>query len=548
MSSLRSHQLFRRAIETTRRQIETDAKRVSKLLTPILLRIAERLFDPDFSLGELERGWKLEARRSRFCRELGCRPKDYVFRRKMETAARLLRSSKLPIWKVAEGLEYRHRNFSRDFKRWSGVSPGAYRRSFPDFTDAVTSLTVDAALGARALAGDLERHEARRLVETIEQTAKPRPLVTLLRGGSEREWAECLWQALRPEPGEVIRRAIRQAVVFESPAFFHLLCEKSLEEGRQDRQRGIELAELALEALDANAATLAENLPALRAYAQAVIGNAHRLANDFPAADVAFHNCHRELARCSSSPDPWLAVEILGYEGALRRHQRRFEHALELLDRAVELGSTLEDRVPLIKALLQRVAVAGYGGRPEETLPDLLEALELLASVDEPLLETMAYQSLAVTYVFAGAFGAAAAVLPRAQILCEAHGNPLLQHQLETVAGLVRQGMGDLAGAGRHLTRARAGMISLRDRDHTAAVSMELAVVRFRQGRCSSAARLASEAIPLFASIQASRDVAAAHEMLREAIVRDRLTEEALLEARGCMRRLSHDPAHAFGR
>ncbi len=95
-----------------------------------------------------------------------------------------------------------------------------------------------------------------------------------------------VWPRLSGLPYESQRLVVQQ-YVFTSPELFDLLREKSRQEGRRDRQRGIELAELALLSLDVSAAALGERIHELRALGRAWLGNAKRLALDFPGAEEA---------------------------------------------------------------------------------------------------------------------------------------------------------------------------------------------------------------------------------------------------------------------
>lgn len=65
-----------------------------------------------------------------FSRVYGLAPRQYRSRMKLQRACELLREAGRPVAAVGEALGYADAaHFSRQFKRWSGVSPQQYRRS-----------------------------------------------------------------------------------------------------------------------------------------------------------------------------------------------------------------------------------------------------------------------------------------------------------------------------------------------------------------------------------------------------------------------------------
>ena len=96
----------------------------------------------------------------------------------------------------------------------------------------------------------------------------------------------------------------------------------------------LELANLAL--------SIAERVPGeegrrsrLMGYCWAHVGNARRVANDLSGADEAFtRTWDLWLAGADSGPDSLAEWRLLDLEASLRRAERRFQAALELLDKA----------------------------------------------------------------------------------------------------------------------------------------------------------------------------------------------------------------------
>ncbi|MCP4656819.1 MAG: hypothetical protein GY856_15525, partial [bacterium] len=142
-------------------------------------------------------------------------------------------------------------------------------------------------------------------------------------------------------------RAQREIVArypFTSPALFDLLRQKSRAEGRRDPERGIELAELAVLSLDVSAEALGERIHELRALGWAWVGNARRLALDFPEAEEAFEEAVAQVALVKDWENSAVAADVYAFKGALRIFQWRFKDALELLDASLAIFERVGDR------------------------------------------------------------------------------------------------------------------------------------------------------------------------------------------------------------
>ena len=94
----------------------------SHLDSPLLLeKTAERLHVSRSTLVRLFRD------------HLHCSPREYVFRRRMESAEYLLKHTDFSVKETAFRLGYCNQfHFSSEFKRWKGYPPAVYRKSRPD--------------------------------------------------------------------------------------------------------------------------------------------------------------------------------------------------------------------------------------------------------------------------------------------------------------------------------------------------------------------------------------------------------------------------------
>ncbi len=540
---------LQQAVNSTRDRIALDRQRVSSAVQVALEYIADNLLDPDLSVDRLLRVGKLtRTSRRRFRAELALSPKQYLIRCRMETAGWLLRNTEMEIWPIASALGYsRPRNFSRDYRHWSGQSPTEYRKA----KGAAHPLPArDAGLSLRiwwqAVVLALTPERAQRLIARLEELfpASPTVLVEIRAGANTDRLAETVWRALRRQPPEEQRHLLRHSIRCASPALFHLLGKKTLEEGRDDRQRGIYVAELAIESLEANADAYGDALADLRALGWARLGNARRLAQDFVGAEEDFGRADKAWDVPRPNRDHGIEGEIYSLLGTLRIFQRRFGEAFTLLDRAIGLSRAFDRTLVLARSLIQRAKLYDFRGEHEHAAVDLREVLQLLEEQDHPDLLLIAISNLATSQVWAGEYAAALELLPLIKSLCESFGDALKHHQVYWLEGLAHQGVNRIESAKSLLQKARHGFIQLNETDHAAAVSLDLAIFYHEQGHVSEILGLTGEAIQFFDAYQIRPDALAARELLRGAVATNNVTGEILQEARVCRDAIRRDPLY----
>lgn len=163
------------------------------------------------------------------------------------------------------------------------------------------------------------------------------------------------------------------------------LSARSEEASRDDPQAALEWAQLAVAA----ASGLREDEPApeewnveLRAYAQAVLGNAHRVRGGLDTAERAFDTAGEMLAAYEEDPPDFLPFRARAYRlgAALMRDRGRFAEALELLDAAAEAWEVVHPPRPEERArvLLEKARVRQELDDPEGALLEHHRFLELL--------------------------------------------------------------------------------------------------------------------------------------------------------------------------
>lgn len=122
---------LRSAATATLERIRKDEDRVGSKLKPLVGYIADHLFSPDLTVGQLKQacGIRDNSVALHFHREVGQPPHVYISRARIEVAVALMRQSNLPVWRVSELLGYSSiQVFSRAFFRLTGRRPLSVRK------------------------------------------------------------------------------------------------------------------------------------------------------------------------------------------------------------------------------------------------------------------------------------------------------------------------------------------------------------------------------------------------------------------------------------
>lgn len=193
----------------------------------------------------------------------------------------------------------------------------------------------------------------------------------------ERDDAPGLFVELFEQPAEDLDRdlLLRDSPRFQTWGVFELLVERSLEVSIQDPAFGEQLGLLALRLSDHLDPERygAERIADLRARAWAFVGNACRLRSDLQGAEEAFEQAYQQLKK--GTRDCLERAIFLDLKASLRRAQRRFDEALRLLQRAVDLFLAHGERHRAGRSLVKVSTVHDYAGSPEEAISALQESI-----------------------------------------------------------------------------------------------------------------------------------------------------------------------------
>ncbi|HEV7506703.1 MAG TPA: tetratricopeptide repeat protein [Thermoanaerobaculia bacterium] len=334
---------------------------------------------------------------------------------------------------------------------------------------------------------------------------------------------------------------------FHSWGLFELLIERSWETTAQDTLHAEELARLALrlgERLDP-ARYGAELIEDLKARAWAHIGNACRTRSDLYGAEAAFFSAVDHLDKGTGDAALERAI-LLDLLGSLRRDQRQFQEAVDLLRKAVAAFLKIGDRHRAGRSLINSATVHYHAGNPEESIPVLYESLDLIDADQEPRLLICARHNLATYLADAGRAVEARDLYRETRPLYRDFAEPFIQNRRQWLKGKIVRGLGNAARAESLFLKAREGFLAEGIPYDTALISLELATLYAEQGRTADLKRLAEEIVPVFASRKIHREALAALAFLKQAIEAEAASLEVIARVAAFLKRAENDPGLKF--
>lgn len=339
-----------------------------------------------------------------------------------------------------------------------------------------------------------------------------------------RAGAPALFQELMGHPAERWGLLVRNSVRFHSWGLAEVLLGRSKVALREDPGEAMHLANMGFEvALQLEAKK--EGYPFvqdLKARAFVFIATALRLRGDLPGAEAAFLKAEAFLAL--GSADPLERAQLMEYEAALLRAQRRFEEAGRLLREAIRIYRRSGEPESAGRALISQAKLVGDAGQPAEAIPLLQRAAALIDPDQDPRLMLCVQQNLLVYLVDAHAAEQAAALLPQVRRLAVRSGTRTDLLRLHWLSGRVAAGLGQTDRAEISLLKAREGFLADGNGFDVALICLDLALLYLTQNRSSEARHLALHSVSYFEAVQVHREALAALVLLRAAAEQETLT------------------------
>lgn len=358
-----------------------------------------------------------------------------------------------------------------------------------------------------------------------------------------RREAGKLWEELRRLPARDRTERVETEPRFQTWALCERLCAESEKAAGDHAGRALELAELAL-----RVATLMPGEEAWRSrvqgYAWAFVGNARRVASRLDPAEDAFERS-RALGQAGSEADAGILDEtrVLDLEASLRKDQRRFDEALALLDRALEV-STEADAAERI--LLKKASTQEQMGDPEAAIATLQAAAPLVDGGRDPRRLFALRFNLAVNLERLDRHAEAEALLPEVRELAVRMGNALDLVRVVWLEGRVAAGTGRRRDAVLAFEQAQRDFTAREIAYDAALVSLDLAVLYLEDGRMREVRSLARQMMWIFTSQKIHREALAALRLFCEAAEQEQATAALARRVADYLEKARHDPGLRF--
>jgi tetratricopeptide (TPR) repeat protein len=354
------------------------------------------------------------------------------------------------------------------------------------------------------------------------------------RGRAERDLRELL-QLSHEKRVTRVRRANSR---FRGALLARLLLEAAERHIPAEPKVVYELAETAQAVLSRTPA--AEGVSDLYARATIYMGNALRAQGNLKAADWHF-TFARHIIVHNGVTDPLTIAEVDWFEGTLRKDQRRFDEAEELLVRAVTFyrlaGEERRAAYPLVTlGLLQADRQDHRHARDA-----FLLALRLIDTAKDARLYCYAHHNLIRTLCFLGHYTAAAESLASGRDLYLQHPDLYTRSRLVWLEGMIAAGLG-------HFDEAEAAFLSLRQHFleegngyDAGMVSLDLALLYLKTQRMGELRQLAEELLPIFEAEDLHAESRAALMLFQEAVREERVTVTFVEELAAYLNRVRTD-------
>lgn len=339
---------------------------------------------------------------------------------------------------------------------------------------------------------------------------------SLVHGGPARGLPERLAELYRLPEGEQLRR-VSLGGRFAEPELIETLIERCHAARYQSPKKMLHLghlAYLAAEACTITAAGSPERLSDLQAHAQGAYGNAQRVCGNLPEADETLTAALERWEAGSNSP--WIEGFLLSQISSLRTFQRRFDEATQLAEEAGKIFQELGETQALAGTMVLKGVSLAYAGESEDAAEVLRQAIPIIDREEDPRLFLAAHHNLARCYIDLGRPDEALSLFVESRSLYQQCKDPLILLKATWQEGQLLREIGHLENAEAALLRAREGFIGEGLAYEMAMVSLDLADVYAKLGRTGDLRRTIEEAMPIFRSLRAGREVLASLLRLRE--------------------------------
>lgn len=340
--------------------------------------------------------------------------------------------------------------------------------------------------------------------------------------------------------------AQRQLRLRNDPRFRHWgLLRELLEQagmmGRNDPEEAVEVAELAVflaQHLEGDDLTV-ERKADLLGSAWGVLGNARRIATDFPGAAAALHQAGKILAE--GTGDLMEEAQLLSLQASLKFDLGRFEEAAAELIPAMRIYELLEDKHLVGRTLLNRASALRLLDLPV-AIELLRQALALIDPQRDPMLALSAQHNLAICLNESGKPLDALALLQKNRPLYAQFPVKQIQLRLRWLEAEIARSLGDLEGATHGFEEVREAFFRANLRQEFSLVSIQLAEVQFARQSYDAAIEAVAGLHEVLAGWNLHAECLGVLLLLRRSLEEKRIQAGAFQELTHYLRRAWHQP------
>jgi len=333
----------------------------------------------------------------------------------------------------------------------------------------------------------------------------------------ERDVAGQLWTLLsRLTYGA--QREVVQLYAFASRAFFDLLLGKSREDGRRDRRRGVEIAELAVFSVEASATMLGEQAHEMKAEGLAWLGNARRLALDFSGADADLKEALRVIDTHKELQGSLMDGVAHFIFGNLRLFQQSYAEASSRFDYALTVFENHGNLDWQIRCRQHRAAVTVYVSGPAMAVSQFTDIRPLLVKINDEHHSFQVRYNLANCLSRAGRYEEAATELSHLRKTADLQAHPLWAWHVIWAEGNVDQGLRRLSDARQKYASASAGFEAAGAVLYAALVKLDMAILANETSETAEVIQVVASILPFFESLTLCTETVASLRVLGEAL------------------------------
>ncbi len=323
-----------------------------------------------------------------------------------------------------------------------------------------------------------------------------------------------------------------------------LLVAESEERVQTDPDDAYHLADLARQILNQSVNLQGDFAPLVLALG--AMANARRARGQLRDAEARFEHL-RTVIRKWGVTDPEVTARIDELEGSLRKDQRRFGEAEELLVRSEVFYHLAGDESGAVRVLLILGAAYNIQGRPEEAIQVTRAALSRIPADSKPRLYLGARYNLTYYLSRIGQLDEAIDLLEQDAGLYRELADPHFQLRVAWLRGDIAAAHADDEAAEKSYREAWEGFIGRGIGYDAALVGLDLALLYLRQGRTPEVRRLAEEMIPIFQAQDVHREALAALALFQEAALGEEVTAEQVRRLVKYLQEARNDPGRRFG-